>query len=85
MRKTIGRVATLHQVAGFGALPLAELLSKIQAEIKRAANEDIEVDVSAAPPEPLDAKEARLEVLKTSSGSFMRAVTWRIRRSALPT
>jgi len=64
MRKTIGRVATLHQVAGFGDLPLAELLTKIQAEIKRAAKEDVEVDAGAASPEPIDTAEARLEVLK---------------------
>jgi DUF438 domain-containing protein len=64
MRKTIGRVATLHQVAGFGDLPLPELLYKIQAEIKRVAKEDVEVDVGGASPEPIDAKEARQEVLK---------------------
>jgi len=64
MRKTIGRVATLHQVAGFGGLPLPELLSKIQVEIKRVGKEDVEVDVGGASPEPIDAKEARQEVLK---------------------
>ena len=64
MRKTIGRVATLHQVAGFGNLPLPELLPKIQAEIKRVGKEDVEVDVGGASPEPIDAKEARQEVLK---------------------
>jgi len=64
MRKTIGRVATLQQIAGFGDLPLPELLLKIQAEIKRAAKEDIEVDSGGVPPEPVDAKDARQEVLK---------------------
>jgi len=64
MRKTVGRVATLHQIAGFGDLPLPELLLKIQAEIKRTAKEDVEVDSGSAPPEPVDAKEARQEVLK---------------------
>jgi uncharacterized protein len=64
MRKTIGRVATLHQVAGFGNLPLPELLPKIQAEIKRVGKEDVEVDVGGASPEPIDVKEARQEVLK---------------------
>jgi DUF438 domain-containing protein len=64
MRKTIGRVANLNQVAGFGDLPLPELLGKIQAEIKRAAKEDVEVDVGPASPEPIDIKEARQEVLK---------------------
>jgi DUF438 domain-containing protein len=64
MRKTIGRVATLHQIAGYGDLPLSGLLLKIQAEIKRGANEDVEVDAGAASPEPIDIKEARQEVLK---------------------
>ncbi len=64
LRKTIGRVATLQQVAGFGDLPLPELLHKIQTEIKRVAQEDIKVDAGAAFPEPIDAKEARQEVLK---------------------
>jgi DUF438 domain-containing protein len=64
MRKTVGRVATLHQVAGFGNLPLPELLRKIQEEIKREAHEDVEVEPGDTPPEPIDAKEARLEVLK---------------------
>jgi len=64
MRKTVGRVATLHQIAGFGDLPLPDLLLKIQAEIKRTAKEDVEVDSGGAPPEPVDAKEARQEVLK---------------------
>ena len=64
MRKTIGRVANLNQVASFGDLPLPELLSKIRAEIKRGAGEDVEVDAGPASPEPIKAKEARLEVLK---------------------
>ncbi|MBP1769030.1 MAG: hypothetical protein H6P98_3145 [Candidatus Aminicenantes bacterium] len=64
MRKTIGRVATLGQVAGFGGLPVPELLRKIQAEITKTAKEDVEVEAGDAPPEPIDAKEARLEVLK---------------------
>jgi DUF438 domain-containing protein len=64
MRKTIGRVANLNQIAGFGDLPLPELLHKIQAEIKRAAKEDVEVDVGGVSPEPIDAREARQEVLK---------------------
>jgi DUF438 domain-containing protein len=64
MRKTIGRVATLHQVAGFGDLPLTDLLNKIQAEIKRTAHEEVEVDAGGVPSEPIDSEEARLEVLK---------------------
>lgn len=64
MRKTVGRVASLQQVAGFGGLPLPELLGKIQAEVRRAAGEEVEIEAGDGPPEPIDAKEARLEVLK---------------------
>ena len=64
MRRTVGRVATLHQVAGFGGIPLPELLLKIQAEIKRAAGEDVGVEAGDTSPEPVDAGEARQEVLK---------------------
>jgi DUF438 domain-containing protein len=64
MRKTIGRVATLQQVAAFGDVPLTELLRKIQAEIKRESGEDAEVDAGEALPEPVGVKEARHEVLK---------------------
>jgi DUF438 domain-containing protein len=64
MRKTIGRVATLHQVAGFGDLPLPELLLKIQGEVKRVAQEEVEVDSGGVAPAPVEAKEARQEVLK---------------------
>jgi len=64
LRKTIGRVATLQQVAGFGDLPLPDLLHRIQTEIKRVAQEDIEVDAGGAFPERSDVKEARQDVLK---------------------
>jgi uncharacterized protein len=64
MRKTIGRVATLHQVAGFGDLPIADLLNGIQAEIERAAHESVEVEAGGVSPDPIESKEVRLEVLK---------------------
>lgn len=64
MRKTLGRVANLDQVAAFGDFPLSELLSKIQAEIKRAANEDVEIDSGPSSAEPIKIKDARQEVLK---------------------
>jgi DUF438 domain-containing protein len=64
LRKTIGRVASLNQVAAFGDLPLAELLSKIKAEIKRVTGEEVEADSGPAAPEPIEAGEARLEILK---------------------
>jgi DUF438 domain-containing protein len=64
MRKTIGRVANLQQVAGFGEMALAELLPKVQAEIKRIAGEEVAIETGLAAPEPISAKEARQEVLK---------------------
>jgi DUF438 domain-containing protein len=64
MRKTVGRVADLHQVSGFGDTPLSKLLLKIQAEIKRAVGEEVEVESDGAVPAPIDAKDARQEVLK---------------------
>jgi uncharacterized protein len=64
MRRTVGRVATLHQIAAFGNIPLPELLLKIQAEIMRAAREDVEVEAGGTPPEPVDTRDARQEVLK---------------------
>jgi hypothetical protein len=64
MRKTIGKVASLRQVASFGDMPLGELLEKIQAEVKRVTKEDLKLEIGEAEPEPIAAKEARLEVLK---------------------
>jgi len=64
MRKTVGKVATLHQVAGFGDIPLPELLAKIQAEIKKAAGEDVGVESGGTSPAPVETKDARQEVLK---------------------
>jgi hypothetical protein len=64
MRKTIGKVASLQQVASFGNMPLGELLERIQAEVKRVTHEDLELETAEAKPEPIAAKEARLEILK---------------------
>jgi DUF438 domain-containing protein len=64
LRKTVGRVANLHQVAGFGDIPFPELLLKIQTEIKRAVGEEVEVESDGTAPAPVDAKDARQEVLK---------------------
>ncbi len=64
MRKTVGKVATLQQVAGFGGILFGELLEKIRDEVKRVAHEDVELEPSQAPPEPFADREARLEVLK---------------------
>ncbi len=64
LRKTIGRVATLQQVAGFGDMPLAGLLQKIQAEVKRAGRKDVTVETGGLEMEPIESREARQEVLK---------------------
>ncbi len=64
MRKTVGKIATIQQVAGFGGISLAELLEKIRGEIIRVTGEDVEVETSAEAPEPFAARDARLEVLK---------------------
>jgi DUF438 domain-containing protein len=64
MRKTIGKVATLQQIASFGDFPLRELLEKIRAEVKRVTKEDVDLELGEGEPEPIAGKEARLEVLK---------------------
>jgi DUF438 domain-containing protein len=62
--KTIGRVATLGQAAGFGGIPPAELLQKIRAEIERVTGQVLKVERQKPPAPPLADKEARLEALK---------------------
>ncbi|MEW5900497.1 MAG: DUF438 domain-containing protein, partial [Acidobacteriota bacterium] len=64
LRKTVGKVATLQQVAGFGGLTVAELMTKIRDEIKRAAKEDVAVEGGPEAAAPLETREARQEVLK---------------------
>lgn len=64
MRKTIGKVATLHQVASFGDIPLAGLVQKIKAEIQRVAKEEVELEMGEMTIQPILEKETRLEVLK---------------------
>ena len=58
MRNTLGRVATLSQVAMAGGMQIPELLSKLSAEIKRVTGDD--AAVAGGRPEP----EARQEILK---------------------
>jgi len=62
--KTVGRVATVRQAAGFGGIPPAELLQKIRAEIERATGQHIKIASDKMPGPPLADREARLEVLK---------------------
>ena len=64
LRKTIGRVATLQQVAGFGDIPLAELLQKMQEEIRKVGKAEVAVAAGDSKPEPVAAQDARQEVLK---------------------
>ena len=62
--KTIGRVATVRQAAGFGGIPPAELLQRIRTEIERATGQGIEIESDEVPAPPLADMETRLEVLK---------------------
>jgi DUF438 domain-containing protein len=64
MRQTIGRVATLQQVAGFGEMPLSELLHKVQSEVRKAAQEELTIETGDEAAEPILTTEARQEVLK---------------------
>jgi hypothetical protein len=67
LRKTVGKLATLGQVAGLGDMPADSLLSALAGEIGRVTGEDVRPGAAA----PADAgetafkdKAARLEVLK---------------------
>jgi hypothetical protein len=67
MRRTVGRLATLGQVAGLGDIPVGTLLAAIAGEIRRVTGAEVKVageTGAAAAAEPLRDKEARLEVLK---------------------
>ena len=64
MRKTIGKVATLQQVARFGDMPVGELLLKIRTEVKRVTQDDLGLEMGGAEPQPVVSREARLEILK---------------------
>jgi hypothetical protein len=66
LRKTIGKVASLDQAARLADMPVDRLLEAVAAEIRRVANEPVEVDKgeSAVPPEQFADRGARKEVLK---------------------
>lgn len=68
MRKTVGRVATLHQVSSFGDVSLGELMRKIQVEVQRVTGEQIEIETGETGGEPVavpvSSREARFEILK---------------------
>ncbi len=68
LRKTVGRVATLHQVAGFGDVSFEELVERIRAEVRRVVGDELEIEPGEATAEPLakpvSSRETRLEILK---------------------
>ena len=66
MRKTIGKVATLNQVAAIGKIKLNELVEEIASEIKEKTNEKVTIkkDISQASSEPLSDPVAKEETLK---------------------
>lgn len=64
LRKTVGKIASLEQVASFGDMPLAELVQKIKAEVKNKTGEELQIEGGGEKAEPLGEKETRLEVLK---------------------
>lgn len=65
IRKTVGKVATLTQVANIGGLPLDQLLEKISGEISRQTGEKVGVAESAGTPGPdKDADTERQELIK---------------------
>ncbi len=64
LRKTVGRMATLKQAAGFSNMSPEEVLERLRLEIKRVTSEDVEVEGEEVAAEPLSGKAARLEVLK---------------------
>jgi len=66
MRKTIGKVATLKQVAAIGKIELEEFMREIAREIREKTNETVVIrkDISPETSEPLSDPEAREDVLK---------------------
>jgi len=65
LRKTVGRLATLQQVAGLGDMEVDRLLGAIGAEIRRVTGEEVRPETAAgALPAPFRDRDARLEVLK---------------------
>ena len=62
MRKTIGKVATLKQVAAIGKIELEEFMKEIAREIREKTNKTVTISPKAS--KPLSDPEAREEVLK---------------------
>ena len=65
MRKTVGRVATLSQVAVIGGIELGQLLDEIAAEItSKTGLKDVIIDKTPAPSGTIDDASIRQELLK---------------------
>jgi len=75
LRKTLGKLANLEQVASMGGLSLSRLLSALQAEVARQTGETLPIELAAEEPpstaarsepeaEAKPAKEERIEALK---------------------
>ena len=65
MRRTVGRVATLSQVAVIGGIEIGHLLDEIAAEISsKTGKTDIVVNKTAAAQEDIGDAEVRMELLK---------------------
>ena len=66
MRKTVGKVATLNQVASVGKIGINELLSDIARAVKEETGETLKInrDVSPEAADPLSDPKAREEALK---------------------
>lgn len=64
MRRTIGRMANLGQVASLGDMPVDKLLQEIASEVKRVKKEDVLVERAEGGEKQFTTREERLEVLK---------------------
>jgi DUF438 domain-containing protein len=66
LRKTMGRVATLRNIASMGNMELERLLEEIVSEVKEQTDEDLKVEIEIAAEAPSAEKdsEKRQEILK---------------------
>jgi DUF438 domain-containing protein len=66
LRKTLGKVVRLDQVARLGDFPVGSLLEAVAAEISRVTGEPIQVEAAAGPgaPAAITDRASRKEVLK---------------------
>jgi uncharacterized protein len=66
MRRTVGKVATLNQIASIGKMEIKTLLEEIAGAVREKTGESIAIikDAVPAPAEPLHDSSAREDVLK---------------------